>query len=292
MALDWSGNPALLVPAEDRRPGVSLRAKELSLRTGLECSLHVTGNAVHGRFHVLECAPSDEATAEIFILLVDALLNRLTAYPTKAREEILSFFRTLRRLFSVSPVRSQYSQRQGLWGELFVMRETGGATAWAPFWHTDPYRRFDLSGSRERIEVKTTQGTTRTHHFSHRQLYPAGKEQIVIASLVLTGDSEGLTLRSLINETRDELSKDPAQLAKLEAAVRGADMSAPEMQGPSFNEPAAAASLAWFWTHELPRFAHPEPPGVSNTTYIVDLSGCVEISGAEIEQWLNSWETV
>lgn len=279
------------MPAEGNIAEPSQRANDVSLELGVECKLYVGEHeSVRGQFHVLQCQSSDLATTDTFVLLLDALLDRLRSGQV-ALDYLSTFFRTLARLFSVRPSPDPTKERQGLWGELLLMRILGGASAWARFWHTDPYRRFDFSAAHRRIEVKTTVGDARVHSFAHRQLFTTGDEQVAIASLLLRETPDGLSLKTLIEEGRNELSSEPTQLAKLEAAARGARMSDLKEPGPYFDEVDASANLAWFWAQEAPRFTQPEPPGVSEARYKVDLAFTPQIANTELTSWLNSWES-
>ena len=270
--------------------GPSQQANDISLGLGVECKLYVgEQQSVSGQFHVLQCESSDPDTVDTFVLLLDALLERLRSGQS-AVDYLTTFFRTLARLFSIKPAADPAKARQGLWGELFVMRLLGGISCWAPFWHTDPYKRFDFSASRRRIEVKTTTGDARTHSFAHRQLFTTGDEEIAIASFMLRFDLNGLSLQELIATGRRKLSGEPTQLAKLEAAVRSARMSDPQEPGPSFDESDARANLVWFWAREAPKFTQPEPANVSETRYKVDFSAIPEVSDSELTSWLGSWE--
>lgn len=289
VALNRQDHPALFVPAKNHTLGLSQRANVVSLKLGIDCSLHAgEQGGVSGRFHVLQCESSDADTVDTFVLLLDALLERLRSEQVTA-DYMTTFFRILARLFSVKSAPDPTKERQGLWGELLVMRLMGGASTWASFWHTDPYKRFDFSTDRKRLEVKTTLGDTRTHSFSHRQLFTTGDEEVVIASFLLHQNPEGLSLRDLIAERRSELARDPIQLAKLEASVRSARMNNLEEAGPCFDEPDASANLAWFWAQEAPKFTQSEPPGVSETRYKVDLATTAQIPGPDLISWLSSW---
>lgn len=269
----------------------SQRTNDVSLMLGLQCKLYLgEQKSVSDAFHVLQCESSDPTTADTFVLLLDALLNRLRSDQHVAPDYLTTFLRTMARLFSINPAANPAKERQGLWGELFVMRLLGGASSWAPFWHTDPYKRFDFSAAHKRIEVKTTTGNARVHSFAHRQLFTTGGEQVAIASLLLREDPDGLSLKELIEEGRSELSSDPAQLAKLEAAVRSARMSDSQEQGPAFDESDASANLIWFWAREAPKFTQPEPANVSETRYKVDFSATPEIPDFELTSWLGNWE--
>lgn len=143
---------------------------------------------------------------ETFLVLVEAFLGQGGQCPDMAR--LTSFFRSMVRLFSVTPARDIEGQRQGLWGELFVMSGVRGFAFWAPFWHSETTRRFDFSASNRRVEVKTTVGPERIHHFSHRQIFALEGEEIVIASLLVCQEGTGLSLRELIQEARVPLHID------------------------------------------------------------------------------------
>lgn len=289
IALNQQGFPTLLVTTQDQRPTLKLRTDAASLQLRADLYVHLPNQGrSQGRFHVLQCESTEPELADTFVILIDALLSVQGTTPATA-EDLSDFFRTLTHLFSITPAQDLRKERQGLWGELFVMRFLGGASIWARFWHMDPYRNFDFSAERRRLEVKTSVGLSRVHSFSHRQLSNVGGERIAIASLLLREDPNGLSLLSLVQEARDELSSDPASLAKLEASVRLSGMERMNEAGPSFDEKAAARDLAWFWSSDVPRFSQPEPSGVSGTRYRVDLSSSVHIPTPELSGWLDSW---
>lgn len=290
VALDLQDRPALFMPVEGHPEGPIQRANDVSLRLGARCKLYLEAREnISGAFDVLQCESSDSITVDTFVLLLDALLDRLRSGQV-ADDYLTTFFRTLARLFSVRPASDPAKERQGLWGELLAMQLLGGVSSWASFWHTDPYKRFDFSTAHRRIEVKTTTGDARAHSFAHRQLFTTGNEEVAIASFMLRHDPNGLSLQELITRGRRELSKEPSQLAKLEAATRSARMSDPQEAGPSFNESDARSSLVWFWARDAPRFKHPEPPGVSETRYKVDLSATPQVARPELVAWLSEWE--
>jgi hypothetical protein len=201
------------------------------------------------------------------------------------------FFRALVRLFAIPAARDLGSERQGLWGELFTMRSLLGYAFWAPYWHTEPNRRFDFSANGKRVEVKTTSGGPRVHHFAHRQAFALAGEKIVIASLIVSPDDVGLTLRDLVEECRQAIAGTP-EFLRLERVVRRAGMDDPAEIGPAFDTAGALASLAWFDSVEIPHFQVPEPPGVSDTRYRVDLSTAPRLELDYISTWLGQWAPI
>jgi hypothetical protein len=265
-----------------------MRTAHVSLQLGLEYDL-ATGDSTSNRglFHSLRCETTEKAEVDTFLVLIEALLVH-NKDQLLTSETMASFFRSMVRLFSVGPAKDLESDRQGLWGELFVMRQVRGFEFWAPFWHSETTRRFDFSALGRRVEVKTSTATERVHHFSHRQIYASEGEEIFIASMLLREEGAGLSLRNLIDECRTSLRNSPFYL-KLEKAVRHAGMEASSEIGPIFDANEAETELAWFKATDAPHFRVPEPTGVSETRYKVDLSTAPRLDSEELEDWLNSW---
>ena len=110
----------------------------------------------------------------------------------------------------------------------------------------------------------------------------------MIASLILREEDAGLSLRRLVDDCRAVLRQSPYYL-KLEKAVRRAAMEDESETGPSFDRREAELRLAWFRSTDAPHFRVPEPPGVFDTHYRVDLSLAPPVSLQDIEDWLDSW---
>jgi hypothetical protein len=195
------------------------------------------------------------------------------------------------RLFAIDPARDLKAERQGLWGELFLMRQIRGFQFWAPFWHSEVRQLFDFSTPNKHLEVKTTIENNRIHHFSHRQLYPLQGEEIIVASLLVIEDDKGLSLRELIDDCRSVLLQTSYYL-KLENAVRHAGMEDSSEIGPKFDPADAQLKLGWFHSVDIPHFRVPEPPGVSQTSYRVDLSEAPQLDNDELNIWFDSWPKI
>lgn len=291
LGVDTVGRPCLFVSAGERSIEPPLRTAHVLLHLSTEYSLAIgSGWPNLGLFHSLCCETSDKPEVDTFLILVEAFLARHEGQPIAA-DTLTSFFRSMVRLFAVGMAQDVEAERQGLWGELFVMTRVRGFRFWAPFWHSEATRRFDFSASGRRVEVKTTVGVERIHHFSHRQVYAVEGEEIMIASLLLRKEDAGLSLRELVYDARTALQDTPFYL-KLERAVRRAGMEEDSETGPIFDAIEASRELAWFRSTEAPHFRVPEPPGVSETRYKVDLSTAPRLDPWELEEWLNLWSAV
>lgn len=288
LGMDVDGRPCLFVRAEKMSREPPMRTAHVSLHLSLEYDLAISDSSLSRElFHSLRCETSERVEVDTFLVLVEAFLARNKNQPLVA-DTLASFFRSMVRLFSVGPARDLESERQGLWGELFVMSQVRGFEFWAPFWHSETTRRFDFSALGRRVEVKTTTAAERIHHFSHRQIYALEGEEIMVASLLLREEDTGLSLRELIDDARVALQDTPSYL-KLERAVRRAGMEGDSENGPVFDATEASKELAWFRSTDAPHFRVPEPPGVSETRYKVNLSTAPRFDLQELERWLDSW---
>ncbi len=287
---DTEGHPCLFVAASERMSDPPLRTAQVSLQLSQQYNIALDGcQARRQLLHAMFCESLDKTDVESFLTLIEAFLARHQGEHIDG-EKLAVFFRSMVRLFAIVPARDLNAERQGLWGELFFMKQIRGYAFWAPFWHSEITRLFDFSSSHDRVEVKTTIGTQRVHHFSHRQVYALEGEEIVIASLLLREDDAGLALQELVGECRSSLLGTQNYL-KLEKAVRRAGMDDTSIAGPAYDARQARDSLALFRSTEAPHFRMSEPPGVSETHYKVDLSVAPRLSQEEIDTWQNIWLT-
>lgn len=288
LGVDVTGHPVLFVQAEATAVEPPLRTNKVSLHVGQSYSLAGMDESPRTELlHALHCETSESADVDTFLLLAEAFLARYETGDVD-RHALTSFFRAMVRLFAVTPAKDLQAERLGLWGELFLMSRVRGFRFWAPFWHSEVTRRFDFSLGHHRVEVKLTTRPERMHYFSHRQIYAAEGQEVVVASIVAVEDDAGLSLRELIDECRSALTGTLDYL-KLEKAVRHAGMESSADVGPVIGVAEAEQSLAWFRSVDIPHFRVPEPPGVTETSYKVDLSTAPRIAAVELDQWLGSW---
>lgn len=288
LGVDVTGHPVLFVQAEATAAEPPLRTNKVSLHVGQSYSLAGMDESPRTELlHALHCETSDLADVDTFLLLAEAFLVRHETGGVD-RHALTSFFRAMVRLFAVTPAKDLQAERLGLWGELFLMSRVRGFRFWAPFWHSEVTRRFDFSSGRNRVEVKITTRPERMHYFSHRQIYAAEGEVVVVASIVAVEDDAGVSLRELIEECRSALVGTPDYL-KLEKAVRHAGMESSAEAGPVISATEAEQNLAWFRSVDIPHFRVPEPLGVTETSYKVDLSTAPRIAAVDLNQWLRVW---
>lgn len=284
---DGKGRPCIFLkyPDGDRLP--NLQTERLSLAISKEFTLFMPGSTQRtDLYNAIFCLSDSPGDIEAFLTVISSFLEH-NASKHISTKDISAFFSALLRLFSIRPDESNKARRQGLWGELYFMRQNRGYKFWAPYWHTETSRLFDYSTILKRLEVKTTLAPNRIHHVSHRQVYSSGGEEIYIASMMLTEDNTGVSLRSLIDECREALIRTP-HFMKLEKAVRHAGMHGHD-EGPEYNGGEAANSIRFFDVVSVPRFRVDEPEGVSGTHYQIDLTSIPAVDGARLTAWIDNW---
>jgi hypothetical protein len=74
---------------------------------------------------------------------------------------------------------------KGLFGELLVLQDYGFDPHALSSWHSDPGSKFDFSRGDLRLEVKTTAGAVRAHHFSEGQVPGPEGVRVFVASVLL-----------------------------------------------------------------------------------------------------------
>src|SRR5207245_101490 len=97
--------------------------------------------------------------------------------------------------------------------------------------------------------------------------------------------------KELVQEAREAV-EGTQQYLKLELAVRRAGMEAMDERGPAYDATEARQNLAWYRSIDAPHFQMPEPLGVSQTNYRVDLSTAPRVSEEEMSNWLLKWSSL
>ena len=168
---------------------------------------------------------------------------------------------------------------QGLWAELFVIRNASNPSEVARAWHGTPAEQIDFVSGRHRVEVKSSSTRARIHHFSLLQLTPPAQARLVVASVFVESIGGGLSLRQLTEEIRAMLSADPALLARFDAvfyATLGASWM--EAMEERFDSELAVESLQFFDSVNIPKIEGSIPNAVRDVRFTSDLSGVAQLS--------------
>ena len=270
---DPTGAPALLirVPPRHSTNHSPIRLRHLYVAHDVNCVIHRDRVAEPGTFSVISCIEADRATENYFLRVIEALLPGLGDCPdapkvNQAVDNLVELFRALGN----PPLKTV----MGLWAELLLIAESQDPGKIVDAWHAVPEDLYDFSAGDHRIEVKSTSGDVRRHHFSLLQLLPPAGTTLAIVSVVANRTSGGTTINNLIDELCSVFSGSPHRLLRLYRVVTltlGARWREAELE--MFDRYAAKQSLAFFRPSDVPMVSPDLPTGVSNVRFSSDLTG-------------------
>ncbi len=280
LAKDSGNAPALLIELEEQvshsmQPSIHLQ--HLYVVHSADC--HITrpdGSSETGRFTVIRCVNADRILKLYFIRILVTILPILG--PTPSNEAIKKAINHLTELFRAiaSPALKTV---QGLWAELLLIVGAREPHILIDSWHNNPSDLYDFCSTSQRIEVKSTSGQTRRHHFTLNQLYPPDGTQLIIASILVDRTSEGESISDLIEDLRLKLTVFPDHLTRIDRTVAlslGDTWRQASIE--RFDRLLAEQSLAFFHYTNIPSISRDLPKCVSDVHFTSDLTGILPVS--------------
>ena len=166
----------------------------------------------------------------------------------------------------------------GLFGELFLMRNCVSPLAALTAWRVEETSRFDFSAGDVRLDVKTATGRSRAHNFSYDQCNPPKSTLAFAASLFVERSSNGVSLSELIAGIESLTASSSDLVMKLHSVVATTlGKTMPEALRIQFDDKLAASSLQFYDLQSIPAIRDDLPGGVSDVHFLSDLSGCTPI---------------
>lgn len=200
IGVDGQGNTVLVMPGQN--DVLAFQTKFSSYDPW--CNLVISGSEmILDGASILRCQidlsnkSTTEAAAAIFYGLID--LQAQFGKTGKAVWQLKSLFENQLKFQLADGVVT------GILGELLIIFASKKCSNAVKFWHSDIDDKFDFSGSDFRLEVKTTTGITRDHHFSSFQIPGNAPDKTYIASVKIARVENGMTLSQLLDLIRQEL---------------------------------------------------------------------------------------
>lgn len=157
----------------------------------------------------------------------------------------------------------------GLWGELWVMTQAPIADAMMRGWHLSTVDKFDFSFEQLRLEVKTTERSSRVHTFTLEQIESQTKPTW-IASVQVLPDPAGASVTDLIAQLISTVSRDlHSDLARKCLATLSGDI---EAAADYRFAPSGIHPLAIVDARSVPRVLVPPGAPISSVRFSVDIS--------------------
>jgi Putative PD-(D/E)XK family member, (DUF4420) len=249
-------------------PGVQFR--HLTAQFHATCRVHTNDVDLQEQFALVACDGAVQDLHELFVRCFGAAIEELpinsgTRELSACVQKLLDLFRAL----------SQPSEKEvsGLWGELYVIANSGDIAAALAAWHEDPFDRFDFSWEQGCLEIKASTQAARLHHFALEQLTKPTNGNGYIASLLLQPLSGGLGLLDLANSIESELRNLPALKQKLWnnlAKALGSDFS--DKLDKRFDVSYAERNFIVYAMEDIPKPEQPSDPRVIAIRFTSDLT--------------------
>lgn len=263
---------------EDGKPCILIRnsRKKTNIIKGTTDNLEYHLNSVFYKddlpyyFHMISCNKTDGYSKEQFEIAYEYLFKSLKE--PKSDFDIGALINSLEQLFKVTPEKELLKLHIGVYGELFfiLFSYENGADKILTKYHSNFYSKHDLElDSKNRIEIKSTVGSKRIHHFSHDQLV-RNDINVYVSSIILEESSEGVSLDELF-EMALEISDDPKTTLWL-GQLKGFCGISKQNEGPSFSIDKARQNIKFFKASNLPHLIFDSVDAVTNIAYDVDCS--------------------
>ena len=232
-------------------------------------------------FHIIKCKKQDIYSLQQFDIIFEYVFGKINSPLSDV--QMGSLITSLEDYFKVIPDKDKTKIQTGVFGELFTvwyLYESGYQKIIDKF-HKDFFSKHDIEISRNiRLEIKTTDGEKRIHHFKHNQI-SRNDVDVYIVSVMLERSQEGLTLFDLFGKVKN-LFIEPEHIFALEKLKRRCGVSE-EDKGLSFAVQHAINHIRFFDANDLPKLDDNIPENISAVEYDVD---CCSAKNLGLEKFL------
>ena len=223
-----------------------------------------------GTFTVVRCRSNEAEIVRYFLSVGETLLRILGSNPS--RTVISGAINRLAHIFQrmQSPATRSVN---GLFGELFLIRQSQNPFRALAAWRTQDTSRFDFNEGSVRIDVKTAAGRQRIHTFSYDQCNPPSGTTAVAASLFVEQVAGGISLREIVREIEELVATNTELVLKLhETVAETLGRSLHEALNVRFDHRLSASSLQFYDLRSIPAVRDEPPPGVCDIHFRSDLT--------------------
>ena len=277
-------NACLLIAAPDReaRRHAPIRLESLEVVFDVPSVVKRSGNVSEGTFTVVRCRSIDAEIIRYFLSVAETLLRILG--PNPSRVAISNAITRLAHIFQrlQSPATRSVN---GLFGELFLIRQSQSPFRVLAAWRAQDTSRFDFNTGSVRMDVKTAAGRQRIHTFSYDQCNPPSGTTAIVASLFVEQIAGGISLRDIIHEIETLVATNTELVLKLHDTVAETlGRSLHEALSVRFDHRLSASSLQFYNLRSIPAVRNEPPPGVSDIHFRSDLSSAPQADTTRLRE--------
>ena len=251
---DKKKQPVILLKSSDKFlkqnvPPISLNNIEIS-----HCQKRIveTGSKRDEIFcSIITCKSNDEDLLDLFFDVLDTLFKKFS-FPVEPKK-IKELLEKLVKLFE-SIKNAPKKSIQGLWAELFLIYRSNNHAKVIECWHKETKAKYDFQNQKNFLEVKSTIQQERKHAFSLEQAQVKEGQNVIIASLLLEPDDDGLTIKNLEMLIKNKIKNRSDLIEELIYQIRstlGTDWKKGNQD--RFSESFASSNLKFFDLKDIPK---------------------------------------
>lgn len=255
----------------------------LSVEYNLSCTFIDDDNkSLPHQYTVVTLRSLDKILQSEFVDIVLLMLQRLPDIPSKRDiaievENLISIFSAM-----TCPPRKQI---QGLWAELLVIERSMVPEIVIKAWHESPSSKYDFTLGRDKVEVKSTSGEERKHHFSLDQLNPSRTSRLLIASIIVRESGPGnggMSVLDLFDKICEKSVSIEARIHMHQVIVETIGSDLHKLENVYFDYVEASDTLRFYDANDVPGINKEEiMHGVSSVGFTSDLTGIVDVQSVE-----------
>lgn len=273
------GYPKFFIDTCDNQAMQNLNAELLSVEYNMLCNIIEGPKIEEGkRFCIITLNSENDQLQKMFIDVFIMMLDTLPPQPSNMLlaskiENLLSIFSKLKR-------RPEH-KLQGLWAELLLIEQSVNPSVTAKAWHSQPDSKYDFTMGGDKIEVKSTKGENRVHHFSLDQLNPSGNSVLLICSIIVRESAratDGLSVFDLYDRVSQKISDSETRIhiSEVFAETLGSDYFVAQKK--YFDYIEGCDRLALFEHTDVPKIDKTQvPEHVTDVRFLSDLSHLLDI---------------
>jgi hypothetical protein len=264
-------NCFLIRVQKEDRPFRAPDLQDINIKFQVKCTIATPDGIDSDYWIIIEFISDDDYKEDLFFTQMTSVFSKLS-FPCKA-SKVSSLLQALIDLFKLLSQPGK-SKKQGLWAELYLIYKSIDPIKLMRYWHVNANEKYDFSDHEYRVEVKSC-GTSnyRKHKFSHRQTHPAQETEVIIASVITEEVSNGLSLQSIYEFLKLEMTNEPELLQKLDfqcVETLGRDFQ--KSMSIAFDEQQAEESLEFFDLKSIPKLERELPDGIEELSFSSDFS--------------------
>ena len=242
----------------------SFNGKFLDISTNIEMELDLDGKKITDYFVILRLKNSDlNFLKSYFLSLCSDILSKFGQDP--AFDDLSLHLKSIYILFSKLTEKAKVEEI-GLWGELFLIRQSNNKELMIDSWHINPKDTLDFNSGESKIEVKTTPRDERIHKFKRSQLNILTQNKGYLCSIMTSKIENGISIDKLVEIICQDLTTDYVlKLNGKVAAVAGISKFESE-----FDLRAAENSINFYLAESIPNIGD-IPSGMSSVKFNINI---------------------